>query len=144
MPVAENRRFPNMAKLTTKQLLALPILASGATGVECSKLVGVKASTVSEWVNHCPTFVAELDRLREQVTKESLGQLQASVAMAVGEVRRIITKGESEAVRLKAAEFVISNCAPTKTKATTADGNTLGGRVNLALILEGLGVGSVQ
>ena len=129
-------------RLTPKQSKALPLLASGMTGVETAKIVGVKPSTVSEWLHHCPPFSAELDRLRDQITNDSVGQLQASVALAADQVRHIITRGKSEALRLRAAEYVLDHFALPMTAPNTAPPkvDTNGGRLNLALVLEGLGI----
>lgn len=130
-----------MAKqLTQKQLSALPLLAGGLAGSETAKLVGVKASTVSEWRNHCPAFSTELDRLREKVSQEAMADLQSNVVLATSEIRRLITTSTSDAVRLKACEFVITNFGLPKPTASNALIEAPGKIFNLALVLEGLGV----
>ncbi|OOG58898.1 hypothetical protein B0E49_03110 [Polaromonas sp. C04] len=111
------------------------------SGVECAKTIGVKASTVSEWMNHNPQFSGALASLRDQINSASIERLQACVGVAVDEVQRIITSGKSEAVRLRAAEFVITNFAVPNTTASAPDGDVFGKRMNMAMILEGLGVG---
>ncbi len=58
-------------KLTGKQAKALPLLASGMTQAATALAVGVKASTVSEWMCHQPHFLAALARLRDQATPVS-------------------------------------------------------------------------
>lgn len=128
-------------QLTQKQATALPLLARGMSGAECAKTVGVKASTVSEWMNHSSQFSGALAGLRDQINGASMERLQTCVGLAVDEVQRIITSGKSEAVRLRAAEFVITNFAVPKATASVPDGDVFGKRMNMAMILEGLGVG---
>ena len=96
-------------RITPKQVKALPLLAGGMSGVQTAKIVGVKSSTVSEWLNHCPAFVAELERLREWSTRQALGQLQGTLATAVAELQRIMTKSKVDSLRLRAATFVIES-----------------------------------
>jgi hypothetical protein len=96
-------------RITPKQVKALPLLAGGMSGVQTAKIVGVKASTVSEWLNHCPLFIAELERLREWSTRQALGQLQGTLTTAVSELQRIMTKSKTDALRLRAATFVIES-----------------------------------
>ena len=129
-----------MAKLTTKQLLALPLLASGATGMATAKAVSVKESTVSFWLNHNPDFVSELERLREQATREAINQLQGTLSVAVGELQHLMTKSKGEAVRLKAALFVIEHYALSKTSPEQGFGSEFGNKVDLGLVLRGLGI----
>ena len=71
----------------------------------------------------------------------SLAEQKRLSGVAVDEVQRIITIGKSEAVRLRAAEFVITNFAVPNTTASAPDGDVFGKRMNMAMILEGLGVG---
>jgi hypothetical protein len=101
---------------TPKQAKALPLLASGMTGAATALAVGCKASTVSDWLHNNEAFVNELERLREQATQQAMGQLQGTFAMAVTEIQRILTSSPADAVRLKAAMFIIDGVAPTKTR----------------------------
>ena len=84
------------------------------TGVATALAVGCKASTVSEWLNNNEAFTNELERLREQATRQAMDQLQGSLTMAVSELQRILTTSQTDAIRLKAAMFVIEGVAPTK------------------------------
>ena len=99
---------------TPKQAKALPLLASGMTGVVTALAVGCKASTVSEWLNNNEAFTNELERLREQATRQAMDRLQGTFSMAVTEVQRILTSSPADAVRLKAAMFIIEGMAPIK------------------------------
>lgn len=99
---------------TSKQAKALPLLASGMTGVATAQAVGCKASTVSEWLHNKEAFVNELERLREQATQQAMEQLQGMFSMAVTEVQKILTTSPTDAIRLKAAMFIIEGVAPAK------------------------------
>lgn len=99
---------------TPKQAKALPLLASGLTGVATAQAVGCKASTVSEWLHNNQAFVTELERLRDQATRQAMDQLQGTLSMAVTEVQRILTTSTADAIRLKAAMFIIEGVTPTK------------------------------
>jgi hypothetical protein len=102
------------SKVTAKQTRALPLLASGMSGAETAKIVGVKASTVSEWLNHCPDFIDALEGLRDAGMRQAMGQLQGTLSMAVDELRRILTTSKTDAVRLKAAQFIVEAYGITK------------------------------
>ena len=99
---------------TAKQAKALPLLASGMTGVATAQAVGCKASTVSDWLHNNEAFGTELERLRDQAIQQAMDQLQGTFGMAVTEVQRILTTSPADAVRLKAAMFIIEGVAPTK------------------------------
>lgn len=101
-------------RITGKMRKALPLLASGMTGAATALAVGVQASTVSEWLNHHESFQEELECLREAVTQQAMGQLQSTLPTAVEELQRIMTTSKTDAVRLKAAQFVIEACGLTK------------------------------
>ncbi len=64
------QNLPDGIKLTAKQAVALPLLASGMNGTDTAIAVGVQASTVSEWRCHQPHFVAALEHFRrDQATR---------------------------------------------------------------------------
>ena len=127
-------------KLTTKQTLALPLLASGMSGVETAKATGIHSTTISEWLNNDAYFISEVERFREKATSNALAQLQATLTDAVNEMRRLVTSAESESVRLRAAEFVITNIGLAKMdmnneKSINAKSNE---RIDLNMVLAGL------
>jgi hypothetical protein len=129
-----------MGKITAKQTNALPLLASGLSGAETAKIVGVKPSTVSEWLNHCPAFMDALDVLRDAGMRQAMGQLQGTLSTAVDELRRILTTSKTDAVRLKAAQFIIEAHVLPKAKEESRYDRV--SRAELAVvgdILKGLG-----
>lgn len=129
-------------RLTQKQVQALPFLVAGMKGAEVAKQVGVKASTVSEWINHCPSFALELKRLRDESLRDAIGQLQYTVQIASDELQRLLKKAKSDAVRLRACEYVISNFALVERKgcAGAADTDSTPRKFDLNMVLAGLGV----
>lgn len=90
------------------------MLASGMTGVATAQAVGCKASTVSDWLHNHPAFVNELERLRELATRQAMDQLHGTFSMAVNEVQKILTSSSTDAIRLKAAMFIIEGVSPMK------------------------------
>lgn len=118
--------------MTTKQRLALPLLVSGMTGSAVAKAIGVKASTVSGWLHHCPAFMAELDRCRDHAIREAMDQLGGTLTMAVRELTRIMTKSKNDALRLKAATFVIESVGLK----TSAAGNDPADKAEVGAVLQ--------
>jgi transposase len=102
------------SKITAKQTRALPLLASGMSGADAAKIVGVKPSTISEWLNHCPDFIDALEGLRDAGMRQAMGRLQGTISTAVDELQRILTSSKTDAVRLKAAQFVVETYGITK------------------------------
>jgi transposase-like protein len=126
-------------RFTAKQARALSLIASGMTGAATAKSVGVKESTVSYWRNHTPDFAEELQKLQDQSTVEAMTQLRALVTLATAEVQRIIAEGQNDAIKLKAAEYVINNFGLSKQPYVgPTDSNEFSGKVDLGLILQGL------
>lgn len=130
-------------KITGKMRKALPLLVSGMAGKDVAASIGVQESTVSHWINHCPQFATELDRLREQASSQAVSQLSSSVALAADTIRQILITGKTEAAKLKAAEYIINNFGlPLRgsTKQTNAVSQEVGGKVNMDMVLQGLGI----
>ena len=58
-------------ELTSKQARALPLLVLGETAVAVAKQVGVKASTISQWVNHDLRLQEALDGERQHALQQA-------------------------------------------------------------------------
>ena len=56
-----------MRPLTPAQSSAVLLLVTGRTDAEAAAELGVHRCTVSQWKNHHPAFVAELNRTRDGV-----------------------------------------------------------------------------
>ncbi len=128
--------------ITGKQRLSLPMLASGMTAVATANAVGVWPSTISEWRNQ-PHFVAALEKLREQSTREAMEQFQGTLSIAVGEVQRLISESKTDSTRLRAALYVIDSMKPTKaTTRRVIDSDTTAELGELHQVLLQLGIGN--
>ena len=75
-----------MAKLTATQEQALLLLASGETVTRTAEAVGVSRQTVSEWVNGDADFIAQLNRIRQEVLDAGADKLRGMVEKALGAV----------------------------------------------------------
>lgn len=93
--------------MTPKQRRALPLIACGKTAKEISEELNIDPSTISRWKNQDKAFMEELRPLQQLAGINSVNQLQAVSPQAVDEVQRIMTTSDNEALRLKAATFII-------------------------------------
>jgi predicted transcriptional regulator len=127
-----------LSTLTPKQQLALPLILSGMSSLEVSKKVGVKASTVSEWLHHSPSFKEAIDFARQDTLSRTADSVASVVLLAIGELARIIATSESDAVRLKACDVVLAKLRifPPDSTATPSQ---FSGSINLPLLIKSLG-----
>lgn len=125
--------------LTPKQQLALPLILSGQSNLEVSKNIGVKASTVSEWLHHSPAFKKELEALRRETVERTANAIEGLVLLSLGELAKIVSTSQSEGMRLKACELVISKLLHREDNNSKTSTQQFSGNVNLALVLKGLG-----
>ena len=93
--------------MTPKQRQALPLLAYGKTAKEVSEELKINVSTISGWMNHDPEFMGELRKIQHSASIDALNQMYGVSMLAINEVQRIMTTSDNEALRLKAATFVI-------------------------------------
>ena len=134
----------NTPKLSPKQFLALPLLAAGKSGVETAKTLGIHNTTVSEWLNHDMYFIAELKRLRDIAAEDAMNQLKATLNVAVSVIGRLLTEAQSESVRLRAAEFIVTQVGfsgPYYLESNSIN-DMPSGLIDMNLILKGFGIGS--
>jgi len=96
-----------MAKLTTRQIKAIPIILEAPSLRAAAKKIGVSAKTLSRWNNE-PVFTAELDRARDAMTKDALSLLQLSMEKAVKRLAKIIDCNDLGLARI-AANDVLRN-----------------------------------
>jgi hypothetical protein len=99
-----NVMLPHEA-LTPQKLAAATHLASGRSGVETAKLVGVTAETVSRWRKD-PNFVAHLNGLKGEALatdRERLRSLRAKALDALAE----LLDSPSDQIRLQAVRYVL-------------------------------------
>lgn len=94
-------------QLTTKQRQALPMLATGKSGNEVAVVLGLHVATVSKWLNHNDRFQRALADLRRTALRATEEQLELTAQQAVSTIRELLLGAESEAVRFKAACYVL-------------------------------------
>ena len=128
--------------LTPAQRKALPLLAAGLNQVGVSRVVGVRESTVSFWVNQDDLFASQLELARSQMQSQALDQLSSALTLAVDEVKNLLANAKNESVKLKAAEFVIGNVLEARkmTAIATVNGAGRANQTSLGQFLVELGV----
>lgn len=92
--------------LTARQHLAAQLLASGKTGRQTAKELGINVATLSAW-NQSPHFRSHLNGLLIHIEGESLNAL---VGLRIRAVERLgeLLESASPAVALRAAEAVLA------------------------------------
>jgi hypothetical protein len=93
--------------LKGKQMRAAILLAQGCYSVEVAKAVGISAKTMSLWLNHSPEFRALVKAECISARNEARTVLAGIAYDAIRELRLLLTNSENEAIRLKAAQYVI-------------------------------------
>ena len=69
--------------LTPAQASAVLLLVAGRTDAEAAAELGVHRTTVSQWKNHHPEFIAELNRTRDSVHAELSDRLRVLASAAL-------------------------------------------------------------
>ena len=86
MAKAKRREAEEPKNLTATQEKALLLLASGETVTATAEAVGVSRQTVSEWVNGDADFIAQLNRIRQEVLDAGADKLRGMVEKALDAV----------------------------------------------------------
>ena len=89
--------------LTTQQLTAIDLLATGKNLQDTADTLGVQRSTVSVWTHHHLGFQAMLNQRRQELWQEMIASLRALVPEAVAALQAEL-QGEN---RLQAATTVL-------------------------------------
>jgi transposase len=85
---------------------AIDLLSLGKSHVEVAEAIGVKACTITGWVNHNESFAAELKRRREEIWEDSIEKLRALTRPAI-EVLEEQLNSENERIRQSAAVHIL-------------------------------------
>jgi hypothetical protein len=93
--------------LSPKQLIALPEILAGKSGIEVAKIVGVLPQTISEWLNHDAGFQKALATETESALAQARRKLAATVNDAVDTLADTVRTGSGSANRTKAAISVL-------------------------------------
>ena len=93
------------AKLSDRQLKAIPFLVLSPTYTEGCKEAGINKGTFFKWIK-CPEFKAELDRRRDEVAAEAFGLLSQSLTKAVETLAGLLDNKDDRIKRLAAKDVI--------------------------------------
>ena len=99
--------------LTPAQSCAVLLLAAGRTDAEAAAELGVHRCTVSQWKNHHPAFIAQLNRTRDSVNAELADRFRVLASSALRVVGEALEGGDSPA--RTAAAFALLKRVPLTT-----------------------------
>jgi hypothetical protein len=80
-------------ELTPKQMVAVDVIAAGATDTQAAKVVGVSRQSVNGWRRRHPYFRAELNRRREELWGASRDRLRRLIPTALTALQRELESG---------------------------------------------------
>lgn len=107
-PLAHSVRLPDNIARMKGEPTALAALAAGATIEAAAEAAGVSPRTVYRRLADTG-YAAEVDRHREAAIGRALGRLASASSAAVETLVELADGAESESVRLKAADRIVSH-----------------------------------
>jgi len=93
-------------QLSIEQANAIEHLLQGQSDRAVAEAVGVSRQTISEWKNHDPLFVAELNRQRSEMWKEARERMKA-LANRVLDVVELQFDSDDPKAALAAAKYIL-------------------------------------
>jgi hypothetical protein len=93
------------AKLTDRQLKAIPHLVSCPTYTEGCEKAGINKTTFYKWLKESE-FKAELDRQRDEIAAEAFGVLSQSLTQAVEVLVGLLDNEDDRLKRLTAKDII--------------------------------------
>jgi len=93
-------------QLSIEQANAIEHLLQGQSDRAAAEAVGVSRQTISEWKNHDPLFVAELNRQRSEMWKEARERMKA-LANRVLDVVELQFDSDDPKAALAAAKYIL-------------------------------------
>ena len=93
-------------QLSIEQANAIEHLLQGQSDRAAAEAVGVSRQTVSEWKNHDPLFIAELNRQRSEMWREARERMKSLANRALDVVELQLGSSEPKAA-LAAAKYVL-------------------------------------
>jgi len=93
-------------QLSQEQMNALEHLLQGRSDRATAEAVGVSRQTVSEWRNHDPLFIAELNRQRSELWNEARERLKSLANRALDVVEQQLGSGDPKAA-LAASKYIL-------------------------------------
>ncbi|MCH7645339.1 MAG: hypothetical protein IH974_10950 [Myxococcales bacterium] len=124
--------------LTSKQIKAAGLLASGKTAVEVAKSIGVTPETISHWKNYNPNFQALLNRFNEEAVDATIRAMRDLGSKAIARLGDLVENG-SEKTGLEAVRLVFENI-----EKNTPRGSTDPGQIELSIISKHLLTSAVR
>ena len=106
-------------KVSDQQSIAIDALVAGATHREAAEAAGACRSTVTGWVNHNITFIAELNQRRQSRLVASGETLHRTMAAALALLAERIDAGDAEValalVKAVGVEHLVEAAVPGPT-----------------------------
>jgi hypothetical protein len=93
------------AKLTARQLKAIPHIVSSPTYTEGCKKAKINKTTLYKWLKE-PEFKAELDWQRNEIAAEALGVLSQGLTKAVEAIVSLLDTKDDRLKRLAAKDVI--------------------------------------
>jgi hypothetical protein len=93
-------------QFSIEQAIAIEHLLQGQSDRAVAETVGVSRQTVSEWKNHDPLFIAELNRQRLDLWREAHQRLKSLANRALDVVELQLDSGDPKAA-LAAAKYIL-------------------------------------
>ena len=93
------------AKLTRRQLKAVPFLVSSPTYTQGCEKAKINKTTLYKWLKN-PDFKAELDRQRDDIAAEAFGVLTQSLTKAVETLVGLLDHQDDRLKRLTAKDII--------------------------------------
>lgn len=93
-------------QLSIEQQNAIEHLLQGRSDRAVAETVGVSRQTVSEWKNHDPLFIAELNRQRSELWREARERLKSLANRALDVVELQLDSGDPKAA-LSASKYIL-------------------------------------
>lgn len=93
------------AKLTDRQLKAIPHIVSSPTYTEGCKKAKINKTTLYKWLKE-PVFKTELDRQRDEVAAEAFGVLSQGLTKAVEALVSLLDNKDNRLKRLAAKDVI--------------------------------------
>lgn len=89
--------------LTSKQVLAINAILTGATDSEAASAAGVHRMTISEWKSNNPLFISELNRLQNEAREKAIEpyqkRLDELIDISLSTLSNSIKRGDSVSAR---------------------------------------------
>jgi hypothetical protein len=111
--VKQSKRPHNMTKtdtnsLSSKQLKALPTLASVVNCNEACKQIGISRDCFYEWMKQ-PLFKAQLNKLRNDLVQDAVMQLKVNAIKAADTLIKLTDREDSPSVQRASANDILNH-----------------------------------